>query len=62
MSTYSEVCQIYTVTLSTSITPVSQFARYRAFKMYLKPVIENVWSCAWRLRSIELRDALGGRD
>jgi hypothetical protein len=30
--------------------------------MHLEAGIERVWRCTWRLRSIELRDALGGRD
>jgi len=62
MSTYSGVCRIYTVTLSTSVTPVSPYTRRRSLKMYLKAVIERVWRSAWRLRSSELRDALGDRD
>jgi len=31
-------------------------------EMHLEAVIERVWRCTWRLRSSELRDALGGRD
>jgi hypothetical protein len=30
--------------------------------MPLEAVIERVWTCTWRPRSCELRDALGGRD
>jgi len=30
--------------------------------MHLEAVIERLWRCIWRLRSSELRDALGGRD
>jgi len=30
--------------------------------MHLEAEIERVWRCTWRLRSSELRDALGGRD
>ena len=31
-------------------------------EMHLEAVIERVWTCTWRLRWSELRDALGGRD
>jgi hypothetical protein len=31
-------------------------------EMHLEAVIEPVLICTWRLRSSELRDALGGRD
>jgi len=31
-------------------------------EMHLDAVIEQVWRCTGRLRSIKLRDALGGRD
>jgi len=31
-------------------------------EMHLEAVIERVSRCTWRLRSSELRDALGGRD
>jgi len=31
-------------------------------EMHLEAMIERVWRCNWRLRSSELRDALGGRD
>jgi len=31
-------------------------------EMHLEAVIERVWRCTWRLRSSELRDALGGGD
>jgi len=31
-------------------------------EIHLEAVIERVWRCTWRLRSSELRDALGGRD
>ena len=30
--------------------------------MHLEAGIEEVWRCIWRLRSSELRDALGGRN
>jgi len=50
--------RILPVTLSTSVTPVSLYNCRRSLKMYL---IEHV-RCTWRLRSSELRDALGGRD
>jgi hypothetical protein len=31
-------------------------------EMHCEAVIERVWRFTWRLRSSELRDALGGRD
>jgi len=31
-------------------------------EMHLEAVIERVWRCTWRLRSSELRDAIGGCD
>jgi len=31
-------------------------------EMHLEAMIERVWRCTWRLRSSELRDALGGHD
>jgi len=31
-------------------------------EMHLEALIERVWRCTWRLRSSELRDALGGWD
>jgi hypothetical protein len=30
--------------------------------MHWEAMIESVWRCTWRLRSSELRDALGGVD
>jgi len=34
----------------------------KSVEMHLEAVIERVWTCTWRLRSSELRDALGGHD
>jgi hypothetical protein len=31
-------------------------------EMHCEAVIERVWRCTWRLRSSELRAALGGQD
>jgi len=31
-------------------------------EMHWEAVIERVWTCTWRPRSSELRNALGGRD
>ena len=41
MSTYSGVYQLYTVTLSTSVTLVSPYNRHHFLKMYLEAVIER---------------------
>jgi len=64
MSMYSprSVEYILPVTLSTSVTLVSPFTRHHSLKMYLEAVIERVWRYTCRLRSSELRDALGERD
>jgi len=40
--------------------PISQYSRRRSCKMCFEAMIERVWSCTWRLRLSELRDALGG--
>ena len=59
---------------STSITPVSPYTHRRSLTIYLEAVIEAVlemhfeaeieWTerCTWRPWSIEVGDALGGRD
>ena len=59
---YSGVCRILPVTLSTSVTPVSRCTHCRSLKIYLEAAIERAWSCTWRLRSNELRDAVGDLD
>jgi len=41
---------------------VSPYTRRRSWKMCLEAMIECVWRYTGRLRSRELRDALGGRD
>jgi hypothetical protein len=53
---------ILRVAHSTSITPVSPNTHRRSLTLHLEAVIERVWSFTWRLRSTELRDALGGLD
>jgi len=53
---------ILRVAHSTSVTPVSLYTHRRSLTIHLEAVIERVWKCTWRLRSTELRDALGGGD
>ena len=42
--------------------PISLYTHHRSWKMCLEAVIKRVWRWTWRLRSSELREALGGRD
>jgi len=53
---------ILPVTLSTSATPVSPYARSRCLKMYLEAAMDSVWRYNWKLKSSDLRDVLGCRD
>jgi len=53
LSTPGSAEYILPVTLSTSVTPVSQYTRRRSFKMYLEAVNERVWGCTWRPWSCE---------
>jgi hypothetical protein len=53
---------ILRVAHSTSVTSVSLYTHCRSLTIYLRAVIELVWRFTWRLRSSELRAALGGRD
>jgi len=52
---------ILCVAHSTSVTPVSLYTHHHSLTIYLEAVIELVWRCIWRPRSIEMRDTLGGR-
>jgi len=62
LSTPGSAEYILPVILSTSITLVSLSNHRDSLKMYFKATIERVWRCTWRMRSSELRDALGGED
>ena len=53
---------IFAVTLSTSITPVSLYTCRHSLNLLLAAVIEHAWRCTRRLRSSELRDTLVDRN
>jgi len=55
---------IYSPWLCPPLLPLflSPYTPRHSLKMYFEAVIERVWRSTWRLRSSELRDALGGRD
>jgi len=53
----------YLVVRQSQFGVTSMWFAYRVnSEIHSEAVIERVWRCTWRPRSIELRDALGGRD